>query len=88
MGLIRSKIDARQMISPITKWPNDTADYLALLLRIKNGHVPTPEQMQQLAMIVKGGAKLQDPLRIQAAWLYLKLTQQDHFALANVLGQR
>lgn len=88
VGLIRSKVDARPMIAPITKWPNDTAEYLALLLKIKNGEQPTPEQMQSLAMIVRGGAKLQDPLRIQAAWLYLKLTQQDRFALANVLGQR
>ena len=89
VGLIRAQVaDARPLIAPVDKWANDAAEDLALLLRIKNGHQPNEEELKQLAMIVRGGARLQDPLRIQAAWLYLKLTDQDKVALASILGNR
>ncbi len=90
MGLIRAEAEgvSAEMISGVDAWPNDTAEALALLFRLKNGHRPDEQEMQRLTLIVRGGAGLQDPLRAQAAWLYLKLTRQDSTALAAVLDQQ
>lgn len=88
MGLIRS--DAAhpdKMIEGYDTWQSDTAASLALLLRAKNADKLTPQQLDQLGLIVRGGAGLQEPLRVQAAWIYVKLTDQDKVTLANVLGK-
>ncbi|MBI1372808.1 MAG: hypothetical protein GC159_08615 [Phycisphaera sp.] len=88
MGLIRSEAkDPQTFIDGVTEWKGDTADALALLLRAKHGVAFDQAQIDKLALIVRGGAGLQEPLRVQAAWIYLKKTKQERFALANVLGQ-
>jgi hypothetical protein len=86
MGLIRSKVKQADQLVVGHAWPSDVGQSLSLLLRLKHGGQPTPEEMQQLQLMVRGGAGLQDPLRIQAAWIYLKLTKQEQIALASVLG--
>ena len=60
---------------------------MALLLRAKHGEALGPERLEQLALIVKGGAGLREPLRLQAAWAYLKQTRQEQVALADVLNR-
>ncbi|MEX2670841.1 MAG: hypothetical protein WD294_01895 [Phycisphaeraceae bacterium] len=86
MGLIRSKHDQpERLIADIHAWPSDTAAALALLLNAKHGNAPTGNELQDLALIVRGGAGLQEPLRVQAAWIYLKVTEQTREALADVL---
>lgn len=88
MGLIRShEAGAYKAISGIDKWQDKSAAAMALLLRAKHGEKLSDDQMQDLALIVRGGAGLQDPLRAQAAWSYLKLTGQDRVGLATVLGR-
>lgn len=88
MGLIRSERDEpHALIGDIHAWPSDTAESLALLLKTKHGVEPDERGMQDLALIVRGGAGLQEPLRIQAAWLYLKLTGQKEEALVSVLDR-
>ncbi len=88
VGLIRAAKGEPAKIIAGMKWNSDTAEYLALLLKAKHGQPLDEAATAKLAMIVRGGAGLQEPLRVQAAWLYLKSTSQDKFALASVLGQQ
>lgn len=60
---------------------------LVWLLRAKHGQKLTDDQRQDLAQMVRGGGVQQLSLRVQAAWLYLKLTGQTRPALARVLEQ-
>lgn len=87
MGLIRSKLKQPQTLIQGRQWQSDVAQSLDLLIRLKGGAVPTDAEMQKLQLMVRGGAGLQDPLRIQAAWIYLKLTKQEQFVLTSVLSQ-
>jgi len=87
MGLIRSEaVRPHSYVDGVTEWQGETAEALALLLRGKHGVAFDQPMIDRLALIVRGGAGLQDPLRAQAAWVYLKKTNQERFALANVLG--
>lgn len=88
MGLIRSHTgDSSKVIAGLNDWGSEFAGSLALLLRAKHGQKLNDDQMLQLSTMVRGGIRdLQNPLRIQAAWIYLKLTRQDRVALASVLG--
>ena len=86
MGLIRVVgSNPQHVIDGVETWKTTAAASMALLLRAKNGERIQPERLNQLALIVRGGGGLQDPLRVQAAWIYLKLTQQNDIALAGVL---
>ena len=76
---------AHRLIDGVDAWDSDTAAALALLLRAKHGAQLSDEQLRQLALIVRGGAGLQDPLRVQAAWVYLKRTNQDQAVVAELL---
>jgi hypothetical protein len=87
MGLIRSHgPHPERVVAGVTDWRSKTAESMALLLRAKHAEQLAEEQMKDLSLIVRGGAGLQEPLRIQAAWTYLRLTEQDRVALASVLG--
>lgn len=86
MGLIRSEREQpHRLIEPVRAWPSDTAEALALLLRLKHGVEPAEPELRKLALIVRGGAGLQEPLRVQAAWIYLEHSGQRQEALARVL---
>lgn len=87
MGLIRSTADhPEKVIAGLDKFASHEANAMALLLRAKHTDKLPPDQLEQLSLIVRGGARLQEPLQIQAAWTYLKLTGQDRVAIATVLG--
>ena len=87
MGLIRSTGDKPdQVIDGMDDFKSTVASAMAVLLRTKHTDTMSDEQREALSRIVRGGGGLQDPLRIQAAWTYLRLTQQDRVALAKVLG--
>lgn len=90
MGLIRTeRDDAHLLIEGVDTWPEQakSAPALALLLRAKHGQKLTPQQIEELALMVRGGAGLRAPLRIQAAWVYGKVTGQHQVYLASVLGK-
>lgn len=90
MGLIRTdRDDAHLLIEGVNDWPKEAkaAPALALLLRAKHGQKLTAAQTEQLALMVRGGAGLRAPLRIQAAWIYGKVTGQHQVYLAKVLGK-
>lgn len=86
MALIRSDAQRPQrLIAEVDEWPSETARSMALLLRAKHERALTERQLERLGLIVRGGAGLREPLRIQAAWIYLKQTKQDELAIASVL---
>jgi hypothetical protein len=88
MGLVRSSATKPQeLIAGIKQWKSEQAAALALLLRAKHNDTLSEPEMEQLKLIVRGGAGLQDPLRVQAAWIYLKRTGQDKVAIASILGK-
>jgi len=88
MGLIRSEEgQPDKAIVDFDQFKSDTAESLALLLAAKHGRQLDNKELQQLGLIVRGGAGLQEPLRVQAAWIYVKMTDQDKVTLANVLGK-
>ncbi len=88
MGLIRSNYEhPEQQIDGITSWKGDTAPSLVLLLSAKKGVKLTADQLDRLGLIVRGGGGLQEPLRVQGAWAYLKQTHQEQVALASLLGK-
>lgn len=86
IGLIRSAGDNPERIIAGVKFESRAAEAMALVLETKHAASLTAEQREALGLVVRGGGTLSEPLRIQAAWTYLKLTSQDRFALAKVLG--
>lgn len=87
MGLIRTEGPvATQVLEGAVEPASRTGQAMALLLRAKQGEPLDKDQMQRLSLIVRGGAGLQEPLRLQAAWVYLKHTRRSQVALATVLG--
>ncbi len=87
MGLIRSDGESPDaVVEGMSEFKSTAAGAMATLLRAKHAASLTDAQREELSLIVRGGAQLREPLRIQAAWTYLKLTQQDRVALAKVLG--
>ncbi len=88
MGLIRSDGQQPQrVVEGIDTYQSRVAEAMALLLKAKHVDRLSPDEIEHLSLIVRGGVReLQEPLRIQAAWTYLRLTRQDRVALATVLG--
>ncbi len=87
MGLIRSSGDDPQRVIEGIAFEGRTARSLALLLRSKHADKISDEDAKALVLVMSGGGGLEEPLRLQAAWTYLKLTHQDRVALARVLGE-
>jgi hypothetical protein len=52
------------------------ADSLAFLLMIKHSKTPTEQDKEQLGKIASGGGRVSEILQVQAAWIYLKQTNQ------------
>ncbi len=65
---------------------NNDAEALALLLTARTDRAMDDEQMDDLALLARGGSRLEDSLRIQVTWLYLKRTGAAETALNRVLG--
>mgnify|MGYP006273126641 CR=1 FL=1 len=87
MGLIRSDGKApHRVIENTGPLASRTAEAMALLLRAKHDQPLTDDQRDQLSVIVRGGTGLRKPLRIQAAWVYLKLNQQARVTLTELLS--
>ncbi|MCC6581499.1 MAG: hypothetical protein IT440_13770 [Phycisphaeraceae bacterium] len=88
LGLIRStSAKAHDVILGLKPPEQNTARQLALLLKAKHNHPLTRNELDDLALLVRGGGVQDDSIRIQAAWTYLKLTHQTDTALAQALAQ-
>lgn len=64
------------------------ADSLVLILIAKHSPTLTEDELKQLGLIVSGGGRVSDVLQIQAAWLYLKHTNQVQAALGTIFAKQ
>jgi len=75
LGLIRSRTPAAAKLARRVAVPNDPdAQALALVLRLRSGGPVGPELRATLTQVLGGQTALDDELRVQAAWAYLKRT--------------
>ncbi len=86
LGLIRSRpTDAGSVVTGLPDFADPTTNQLALILRLRAREKLNPTQQQDAAILVRGGGELQDPLRIQTAWMLLQQSGQADTLLARVL---
>ncbi|MEO1235287.1 MAG: hypothetical protein AAFX76_00720 [Planctomycetota bacterium] len=88
LGLLRSEpAAARGAVTNLPTFDDRPTAAIALLLRARVGEADwTTRQLDALSLAVRGGAGLDDSLRIVAAWTYLKHTGQGAGAIAAVLA--
>lgn len=85
-GLLQANIDnADEIVIGIDPGSEDISQSAYLLLLAKNNQPLTAAQNAALAEMVKGGGIIDDALRLQAAWSYLRYSNQIDRALAEVL---
>ncbi len=89
LGLVRSRADnAVDVVEGIEDQMNSAdARGLAILLIARSDRPMDAAQMDELALLARGGGRLEDSLRVQAAWTYLTRTGHAEEALSRVLGQ-
>ena len=86
LGLLRSTADgADRVLAEGEVFPNPTTQALALLLRATRNQPLTGDQIADLGLIV-GSNLLEDTLRMQAAWCYLKYNRRDQEAIAEMVS--
>ncbi len=88
LGLVRARTD--QAVSVVegieSQLTSPDAQGLALLLTARSDRPMDQAQLEQLALLARGGGRLEDSLRIQAAWTYLKRTGDAQGVLRQVLS--
>ncbi len=89
LGLIRSRptqsFNPAVIIDGLPPFTHPDVSALALLLQTKNSDKLTTSQLDQLAVVVRGGGDIPETLRLQAAWTWLKHTGQAGAVLQKVL---
>ncbi|MEM6853898.1 MAG: hypothetical protein AAF593_05765, partial [Planctomycetota bacterium] len=88
LGLIRSRSDAaREIGDQLAPFTDRNTEALALVLRLQNPAPLNETQAEDLSLVLRGGADLDDSLRVQMAWAYLYRTGQGAEAIAAVLAE-
>ncbi|MEM9914154.1 MAG: hypothetical protein AAF911_04265 [Planctomycetota bacterium] len=88
LGLIRSRSDAaREIGDQLPPFTDRNTEALALVLRLQNPAPLNETQAEDLSLVLRGGADLDDSLRVQMAWAYLYRTGQGAEAIAAVLAE-
>ncbi len=86
LGLVRSgDPDAHVILEGLPAFNHPDTIALGLLLLTRSQRPLTDNQLRDLALMIRGGGAIEDSLRMQAAWAYLKMTGQDRKALAAAL---
>jgi len=88
LGLVRTRSsDAVAVVEgSMDQLNSPDAQALALLLLARSDRTLDTDQLDQLSLLVRGAGRLEDSLRMQAAWTYLKRTGLSQQALAKALG--
>lgn len=87
LGLIRCRSgNAAQVIDGMASMGSPGGDALATILRGKCDVPMDAAQLADLGVIVRGGGSINNELRLQAAWAYLKRTGQTRTALAQAIA--
>ena len=84
-GIQAEEGEVTRITDGVNEWRTRAAQSMAVLLRAKHGASLSAAELEDLSLVVRGGGDLEEPLRLQAAWVYLKLTSQQQVALATVL---
>ncbi|MHC5003597.1 MAG: hypothetical protein ACYTJ0_10780 [Planctomycetota bacterium] len=85
LGLLEVSSPAvRDAAAAIPRTGPGRADSTALVLLARNVDSLGEADLRQLGIIAAGGGRVSEMLRVQAAWLYLKLTGQVDAALARI----
>jgi hypothetical protein len=85
LGLFDSRSPAAgEAASRVRRIGAGRADSLALLLIARHAESLPGDDLRQLGMIAAGGGRVSEGLQVQAAWLYLKLTNRIDQALGRV----
>jgi hypothetical protein len=86
LGLLRAQEPgAHRVLTGLPTFTNPHIRNMVLMLKAKSDQPMTPAEMDELALLVRGGGRLQEPLRVQAAWAYVKRVGQERAVLASVL---
>lgn len=86
LGAVRSATDASAVAEGLPPIHDPDVRSLLTLIRAQGTGQLTETELEDLRLLVRGGGKLQDSLRVQAAWAYVKRTGQAEAALAGALG--
>ena len=87
-GLVRaSKEDhPHRVVESLGPFTDPDANQLVLVVAAKSGQALTSQQQRDLKLLVRGGGGMQEALRLQAAWAYLRMTARDQMAIDQILG--
>lgn len=86
LGLIRSRSEVSVAVSHrLGRYDDPDVSALALVLYLQNGEPLSGPQALELERLVRGEVRLDDSLRVQTAWEYLKRTGQGPDAIDAVL---
>ena len=88
LGLVRARAEGAERVVQGIEDRLNSADArdMAVLLEARSDRPLTELQMDELALLARGGGRLEDSLRIQAAWSYLKRTGNTQKVLQQVLS--
>lgn len=88
LGLVHVRDDGvyENICVDLPQMRSQDADGLVLLLKVRSGAELNEQELNDLALLVRGGGRLQDNLRMHAAWGYLKQTGQSEKALAALIS--
>lgn len=85
LGLLRSTADeAERIFADQPDFTNPSTQSLALLLKATSDQTLSQRQIADLGLVV-GSTLLEDTLRMQAAWCYLKYTGRSGLAITSVI---
>lgn len=76
---------SRPVVAGLTGFNHTGPNNLFILLLATQGQTLSPQQGDDLKLLVRGGGELPKTLRLKAAWAYLKRTEQTQPALAGAL---
>ncbi len=86
LGLVRTQTPGgERVIAGLPPFVSPHVSHVATLLKAKSNTAMTDEEMADLALLVRGGGRLQETLRAQAAWSYVRRVGQAKPVLAAVL---
>ena len=86
LGLIRSQEPGAAAVVQGLPLPTNPQLLGVFVVLLSKGDAPLDAAaMNELALAVRGGGRLQETLRVQAGWNYLKRVGRDQAALASVL---